>query len=103
LLYSFRGGDGASPHSGVMLGSDGALYATARWGGASNNGTVVKLTPRAAGQGKWNATLLHNFEGDATGGAEPFAELTTGQAGVLYGTTQMGGAANLGTVFRLTH
>jgi len=103
LLYSFVGGDGASPHAGVVLGADGALYATARWGGASNNGTVVKLTPRAAGRGKWNATLLHDFQGDVAGGAEPFAELTTGQRSVLYGTTKMGGAANLGTVFKLTH
>src|SRR5213078_4387933 len=37
-----------------------------------------------------------------TNGAVPFAELTPGADGQLYGTTLQGGSANVGTVFKVT-
>lgn len=49
------------------------------------------------------ATLhtLYQFKGAATGG-NPYANLVAGSSGVFYGTTNLGGSANLGTVFQLT-
>jgi uncharacterized repeat protein (TIGR03803 family) len=48
VLYSFTGrnGDGAGPKSmpRLFLGNDGALYGTTREGGASNAGTVFRLS-----------------------------------------------------------
>ena len=45
ILYSFTGGsDGFEPHGGVIFGRGGALYGTAKWGGASGLGTVFQIT-----------------------------------------------------------
>ncbi len=44
--------------------------------------------------------VLHTFHG-GTDGAMPFAGLTRDAAGNLYGVTEIGGAANQGTVFKL--
>ena len=43
--------------------------------------------------------VIHNFAGPD--GVSPFAGVTIDQGGNLYGTTQLGGAAGLGTVFEL--
>ena len=45
-------------------------------------------------------SVLHNFTGGADGG-NPFAGVTVGPAGVLYGTAD-GGTGDAGTVFRLS-
>ncbi len=45
-------------------------------------------------------TTLHRF--DQTDGANPAASLVQGSDGDLYGTTQYGGAAGYGTVFKIT-
>jgi len=47
-------------------------------------------------------TVLHAFTGYGDGG-EPIAGLTMDRAGNLYGTTSEGGAAGVGTVFKLVH
>jgi uncharacterized repeat protein (TIGR03803 family) len=43
-LYSFGGTDGASPHAGLLQGTDGAFYGTTSAGGSSGNGTVFRLS-----------------------------------------------------------
>src|SRR5580704_3816247 len=46
VLYSFTGGaDGANPYAGLIFDAQGNLYGTTRKGGASDAGTVFKLTP----------------------------------------------------------
>ncbi len=47
-------------------------------------------------------TILHNFTGYGDGG-DPWAPLTLDAAGNFYGTTQLGGSAGYGVVFKLTH
>ena len=46
-------------------------------------------------------TLLHNFNGGD--GWNPVSGLTVDRAGNFYGTTDVGGTSNQGTVFRLSH
>jgi uncharacterized repeat protein (TIGR03803 family) len=82
------------PHAGLIQGTDGAFYGTTVSGGASNLGTIFRLS--AAGD---SCTVLHSFDGG--GGSSPYAELVQGAAGALYGTTYSGGASNVGTVFKL--
>ncbi len=61
VLYSFKGGtDGANPYSGVTMDAAGNLYGTTYLGGASNAGTVYKVSP--SGQ----ETLLYSFTGGPT-------------------------------------
>ncbi len=96
-MHQFTGApaDGALPFTGVILDSEGNLYGTTAEGGATNTGTVYKLS--ATGQ----ITLLYSFTGGADGGA-PHAVLVRDSEGNLYGTTVLGGAANYGVVFKLS-
>jgi uncharacterized repeat protein (TIGR03803 family) len=99
-LYSFKGGaDGLSPHAGVVLGENGALYGTTYEGGTGSLGTAFLLVPSTGGS--WQKAVLHNFSGPD--GSLPAASLVFTGNGALYGTTQEGGTGNNGgTVFELT-
>lgn len=96
MLYAFGNGtDGGTPYAGLVRDAAGNLYGTTFGGGSESGGTVFKLD----GAGK--ETVLYNFKGGKDGGF-PFAGLVRGPGGSLYGTTVMGGAANFGTVFKLS-
>jgi hypothetical protein len=100
-LYNFTGGSGGgNPFASVVVGPDGVLYGTTD-GGTTSNGTVFSLTPPASPGGAWTETVLHSFAGAPTDGANPFAPVVIGPGGVLYGTTNVGGTSNNGTVFAL--
>jgi uncharacterized repeat protein (TIGR03803 family) len=87
------------------MGRDLALYGTTSAGGAGiacgGCGTVFELQPPATPDGAWTESTLYSFQGFSDG-AQPRTALTLDPAGVLYGTTQYGGPANAGTVFKLT-
>lgn len=101
-IHRFTGGNGGSnPFAGVVRGSDGSLYGTTFQGGPTGWGTVFRLTPPAAGAVRWSYKPLYYFGGTPDAGS-PQASLTIGPDGALYGTTKLGGAANLGTVFKLS-
>jgi uncharacterized repeat protein (TIGR03803 family) len=94
VLHSFAGGsDGANP-TAELTEVNGILYGTTYYGGASNDGTVFKITTSGA------ESVLYSFAGGSDGSA-PFGGLTTVN-GVLYGTTYAGGANKGGTVFKIT-
>ncbi len=93
VLHSFVGGtDGSNPYSGVTIDSAGNLYGTTYYGGLSNAGVVWKITQ--SGQ----ESVLYTFSGRPDG-ANPYAGLTLGPSGNLYGTTYTGGLDNEGTVY----
>lgn len=106
-LYSFQGGsDGSYPIGGVTVGPDGNLYGAASNGGQHGKGMVYKLTPPASFNCRtlfcpWTKTPLYQFTGGVDG-AYPESPLIFDRSGNLYGTTDSGGAANAGVVFRLT-
>jgi trimeric autotransporter adhesin len=96
VLYSFTSGaDGGFPQAALIQGSDGNFYGTTQVGGASGNGTVFKVTPAGI------ETVLYSF-GGGTDGNYPYAGLTQGTDGNFYGTTEQGGANDLGTIFKVT-
>src|SRR5437763_6899629 len=100
-VLSFSGSDGASPTAGLIQGSDGNFYGTTYQGGANNLGTVFKMDSSGA------VTTLYSFAGTGPippinfDGANPLAGLVQGSDGNFYGTTSLGGANNLGTVFKM--
>ena len=115
ILWNFNsnGTDGYNPRAGVIMDTRGNLYGTTQLGGAeagsSSGGTVFKLTPPATIGGNWTESILWNFGGYSTDGAEPETSLITDEEGNLYGTTTGGGAYKAflppffdGTVFKLT-
>jgi len=97
VLYSFTGtaGDGVYPYAGLVLDAQGNLYGTTYEGGATGNGTVFKLDTSA------NEAVLYSFTGTAGDGVYPYAGLVLDAQGNLYGTTVLGGAGGVGTVFKL--
>jgi uncharacterized repeat protein (TIGR03803 family) len=109
-LYSFcpLGGhcaDGAFPSAGLIQAADGNFYGTTEQGGTSaacagiGCGTVFKINPSGT------LTTLYGFcalGGNCVDGAYPFAGLVQGTDGNFYGTTQFGGANDVGTVFEIT-
>ena len=94
-LHSFAGSDGAIPVAGLIEGSDGNFYGTTFRGGASNNGTVFKMDSSGA------VTTLHSFAGQPSDGALPYGALIQRSDGNFYGSTQSGGTADKGTVFKI--
>ena len=105
LLYNFTGGsDGGSP-SGLAIGGGGLLYGTTSAGGTANNGTVFSLIPPASSGGAWTESVLYSFQGGSDGSGPSTGLVIGGAPGgypVLFGTTQLGGTANTGTVFSVT-
>jgi uncharacterized repeat protein (TIGR03803 family) len=90
---------GRLPYAGLMEGSDGNFYGSTSFGGASDSGTIWRMTSTGS------LTTLVEFSG-ITGlnnrGMAPFAELVEGSDRNLYGTTTRGGVYGYGTIFRLT-
>lgn len=99
VLHSFgSAGDGIGPRA-ALTNVRGKLYGTTYAGGeqcvsGGGCGTVFSIT--TAGTYR----QLYNFAGGADG-KWPFGTLTD-LGGVLYGTTEYGGANDLGTVFKIT-
>lgn len=85
--------DGAGPHGGLVLATNGNFYGTAGGGGASDDGTVFEIT--SAGK----LTTLHSF--DYTDGSTPYVGLVQATNGNFYGTTSDGGNG-YGTIFEIT-
>ncbi len=95
VLYSFTGGaDGGLLMAGVTGDLSGNLYGTASSGGVANEGVVYKVN--AAG----HETVLYGFPGPAKGNL-PYGGVIGDAAGNLYGTTDTGGSAGAGVVYKL--
>lgn len=88
--------DGTIPKGGVTELLNGILIGTASRGGVANLGTLYRLAKDGSG-----FTVLRRFTGAPSDGAEPTDDLIQASDGLVYGPTFAGGAANLGTLFRL--
>jgi uncharacterized repeat protein (TIGR03803 family) len=92
-LYSFAGGaDGANPYAG-LANLNGILYGTTIKGGAAGEGTIFTFNPAAGAE-----NVAYSF-GESPDGALPHATLINVK-GILYGTTNYGGTANVGAIFK---
>jgi uncharacterized repeat protein (TIGR03803 family) len=95
--------DASVPVGGVVFGPNGALYGTTAFGGAFSTGTIFEIAPPASPGGAWTETVLYDASFYApTGGytsfpQSPYASLTVGKKGTLYGTT----TGDAGMVFEL--
>lgn len=98
VLHSFAGGstDGANPQGSLKQASDGDFYGMTSYGGASNAGTVFKITPSGT------ETVLYSFLGGTLDGSTPSGSLIQASDGNFYGMTWSGGSQGVGIVFRIT-
>jgi uncharacterized repeat protein (TIGR03803 family) len=100
-LFEFDNSNGGGPVGTPVQGTDGNFYGTTIAGGASEDGTVFKITPQGA------LTTLHSF--DVSDESDPRASLVLATDGNFYGTTSLGGGhtdgcftSTCGTVFKIT-
>jgi uncharacterized repeat protein (TIGR03803 family) len=83
------------PYATLMLGPDGNFYGTTRGLGSDGDyGSVFETTTNGS------FTELAYWSNTTTNGAYPYAGLSLGNDGNLYGTTSSGGSG-FGTVFRI--
>jgi uncharacterized repeat protein (TIGR03803 family) len=95
ILHHFAGGasDGDGPEYSLVVSSS-TIYGTTFNGGSGGNGTIFAMDTSGS-----NFRLLHSFPSETNDGKFPSELLLVGST--LYGMTEQGGAANLGTVFKI--
>ena len=96
-LHSFDSNtDGENPVAGLVYdGAGDFLYGTTTSGGLNGRGTIFRIKPDGT-----SFETVYDF----LVGTDPYlprAALIMGSGGLLYGTTVVGGASGLGTVFSL--
>ncbi len=90
------GGNGSYVWAPLIPSGNGtSFYGTASYGGVYDLGTIFEFNPTTG------ITLKASFTGSGTGnGSVPYAALTpSGNGTTFYGTAQVGGANDLGTIF----
>jgi len=105
IIHNFTGGPGGNyPWDGLTMDRAGNFYGTTFEGGNTGQGMVFKLSNH---NGSWIYTPIYSFRG-GNDGANPYAGVTIGPDGNLYGTTWSGGqgapacAGGCGTVYKIT-
>ena len=101
ILHTFKddGVDGKRPLAEVVLDKAGNVFGTTISGGTHNQGIAYELTA----VNNYAETILYNFKGlSANDGSAPNG-LVFDASGNLFGTSQIGGVGNTGTIFKLTH
>jgi uncharacterized repeat protein (TIGR03803 family) len=102
-LYSFCADanctDGSYPYATLLQGNNGDFYGTTALGGTGvckgGCGTVFQMTPNNI------LTRLYSFCHQTDCGQLPLAGLVEATDGNLYGTTELGGSFNSGTLFEI--
>ena len=83
----------------MTLGANGDIYGVTPYGGVYALGSVFRL--RKTATGPWRLQTVHSF-GSGTDGVLPNSAPIFDSAGNLYGTTDNGGTAGVGVVFKLS-
>jgi uncharacterized repeat protein (TIGR03803 family) len=104
VLHCMMGRDGSLPVGPVSFDDAGNLYASANAGGidwqTGGVGSVLKLTPRPAGE--WLETLLHLFSPATYHEDGGFPAAVIYRRGKVFGATAGGGTYGSGIVFEIT-
>ena len=86
VFQSLAVDNGAFPYAALIQATDGMFYGTTRGGGAHFEGTVFRVSAAGA------FAVLHSFDPNSGGGAQPWAPLIQATDGTFYGTTVAGGS-----------
>ncbi|MBS1581486.1 MAG: hypothetical protein JST66_04715 [Bacteroidetes bacterium] len=88
----FNGTNGQTPRGRMALAANGKLYGTTELGGTNNVGVVFEFDPAT------NA-LANRFSLASATGSGPATGPIAASNGLLYGVTQGGGSASVGTLY----
>jgi len=100
VLHTFHDTDGNEPIASLVSDGKGNWFGTTFYGGANCVGTVYEL--KLTAKGNWAEKVLHSFNIDGIDGYFTTASLVMDSVGNLYGTTFLGGTADVGTVYELS-
>ena len=90
--------EGTRPAAGLIQASDDMLYGTTEFAPAqAGDGTIFRIALDGT-----KFSTLHTFTGSPGDGRTPSAELLQASDGALYGTTEFGGAQDLGSAFTMS-
>ena len=113
-IFEFNGTNGAFPYGRLTVGPDGALFGVSYYGGIpechdeAGCGLVFRLQPPQTFCANpfcfWTETILYQFNplNAPRDGYGPNGGIVFDSAGNLYGTTDMGGEGDQGTVYEIT-
>jgi uncharacterized repeat protein (TIGR03803 family) len=87
VIYSVAG----NVYGNLLMTPSGVIYGV-------DTEEVFSLAPPTSKMKSWTPTVLYNFPP----GVQIYAGVVNDASGALYGTTSQGGAAGLGTVYKLT-
>lgn len=88
---------GQWPQASLLQASDGMLYGTAMLGGAYTQGVIFRYNPLTS---LYTMVYEYNHPYGLDYGLEPKSSLIQASDGMLYGTTNKGGAYSAGTIFQ---
>jgi uncharacterized repeat protein (TIGR03803 family) len=94
VIYTFDAPADNNGGGGLTMDARGNIFAVLS--AAYDSPAIVELSPD--GHGGWNPTVLRIFGNNIFPEGAPVLD----KAGNLYGTTQAGGASNMGAVYRLS-
>jgi uncharacterized repeat protein (TIGR03803 family) len=97
LVYTFVGGTGGIPQSGLAVDAAGNLYGTAVEGGGYSDGVVYELSPTSGG---WTYSVVYSLPGH-NNGVTPYSPVIVDAAGNIYGAA-LGGPDQWGLTFELS-
>jgi uncharacterized repeat protein (TIGR03803 family) len=95
-IHQLTNSEGQNVVAPLVQGADGNLYGTASIGGANGCGTIFKISAKGV------VLQVYSFPCGVGGNAPGFGPLLLATDGNFYGTTQLGGSLNKGTIFKLT-
>lgn len=107
VAFSFPGSNNAgyAPQAGLVMNKHGSLFGTTSKGGGGSGcltagcGAVYELVNRG---GTYNEKTVYVFAGGTVDGSTPLSPVVLDNAtGNIYGTTELGGTKNNGTIFML--
>jgi uncharacterized repeat protein (TIGR03803 family) len=100
VLYTLNDqNDGYSLETGLTFDQAGNLYGSTFNSGPNGGGTVFQLSPSNGG---WVFNLLYGFTNGQGFGGPADGKLLLDANGNVYGATDLDGAGNAGSLFRLT-
>jgi uncharacterized repeat protein (TIGR03803 family) len=97
VIYPYPGWGISGSFRSLLMDSSGNLYGSTHCDGNNDSGTVYELSPSGT---SWNFNQLYLFSGGSDGQYSFSNPVLVN--GVLYGTTQYGGANGAGVVWSVT-
>ena len=100
-IHTFQRKNGLGPDAGLILDATGNLYGTTNDGGVQSCGNRIGCGTVFRLNGAGHETVLYKLKGGMSDGWAADSPVTRDAAGNLYGTTEYGGPAQAGVIFKV--